>query len=54
MGQTVIRTIIQKIKLCAPAWYATVVDKATDVANKEQFNLSVQSKCAGQEALTRL
>lgn len=30
------------MKECKPAWYAIIVDEATDVANKEQLNLSIR------------
>ena len=30
------------IKKCVPAWYATIADEATDVAKREQLNLSIR------------
>ena len=42
MGLAVLRTLLDTINKCSPPWYAVVADEATDVANKEQFNLSIR------------
>lgn len=42
MGLSVLRSLLSKVKECKPAWYAIIVDEATDVANKEQLNLSIR------------
>ena len=41
MGLSVLRSFLSKVKECKPAWYSIIVDEATDVANKEQLNLSI-------------
>ena len=33
---------MNNIKECSPAWYAIIADEATDVANREQLNLSIR------------
>ena len=42
MGQSVLRTLFSNIKKVTPRWYAIIADEATDVPNREQFNLSLQ------------
>ena len=42
MGQSVLRTLLSDMKKPSPAWFSVLCDEATDVANKEQFNLSVR------------
>ena len=42
MGLFVLRSLLSKVKDCKPAWYAIIVDEATDVSNKEQLNLSIR------------
>ena len=42
MGQSILRTLFKNIKESVPAWFAVVADEATDVANREQFNLSIR------------
>ena len=41
MGHKILRQLLACIKCCVPSWYAVIiVDKATDVACREQMNLS--------------
>jgi hypothetical protein len=42
MGQSVLRTLLGTIRESTPAWFAVIADEATDVANREQFNLSIR------------
>ena len=42
MGQSALRTLLSNIKKVTPTWYAIIADEATDVANREQFNLSLR------------
>ena len=42
MGLSVLRTLLSNIKKVTPSWYGIIADKATDVANREQFNLSLR------------
>ena len=42
MGQSILRTLLKNIKGSIPAWFAVIADEATDVANREQFNLSIR------------
>lgn len=42
MGMMVLRTVLSKMKTVTPSWYAIIADEATDVANREQFNLSLR------------
>ncbi len=42
MGQKVLRQILEKIKSNSPYWYSVIADEATDVACREQFNLSIR------------
>ena len=41
MGQSVLRTLLSKIKVTTPSWYAIIADEATDVRIREQL------PCAG-------
>ena len=40
--QSVLRTMRSKIKKTTLSWYAIIADEATDVANREQLNLSLR------------
>ena len=42
MGQTVLRRLLNNITKTSPAWFSILADEATDVANREQFNLSIK------------
>ena len=42
MGQNVLRRLLSRIKANDPGWYAIVADEATDVACREQFNVSIR------------
>ena len=44
MGFDVLRSLLENIKLCVPAWYAILGDEAADIdiANREQINLSIR------------
>ena len=42
MSLSVLRTLLGKVRASSHPWYAIVFDEATDVANGEQFNMSVQ------------
>ena len=42
MGLSVLRTLLSNIKKVTPSWYGIIADEATDVANREQFNLSLR------------
>ena len=37
-----LRSLLTNIKKCVPAWYAIIADEATDVAKREQLNLSIR------------
>ena len=37
MGQSVLRTLLSKIKVTTPSWYAIIADEATDVRIREQL-----------------
>ena len=37
-----LRILLSKIKRTTPSWYAIFADEATDVANREQLNLSLR------------
>ena len=41
MGHNILRQLLVRIK-CVPSWYAVIVDEATDVACREQMNLSIR------------
>ena len=43
MGLKVHRSLLEKFKQYDPAWYAVIADEATDVADREQFTLSIRS-----------
>ena len=42
MGQSILRMILKKINGSNPSWYAVICDETTDVACKEQLNLSIR------------
>ncbi len=42
MGQSVLHSLLTNINKSSPAWYAIIGDEATDVANREQLNLSIR------------
>jgi len=42
MGQKVLRQILEKIKSNSPYWYSVIADEATDIACREQLNLSIR------------
>ena len=42
MGLNVLCTMVDNIKAQSPAWYAIIGDEATDISNREQFNLSIR------------
>ena len=42
MGQRILREILAKINGSVPGWYSVIADEATDVACREQFNLSIR------------
>ena len=42
MGLSMLRSLLTNIKKCVPAWYAIIADEATDVAKREQLNLSIR------------
>ena len=42
MGLSVLRTLLSNIKMVTPSWYSIIADEATDVANREQLNLSLR------------
>ena len=42
MGQSVLRSLLTNMKDAEPAWYAIIADEATDVASREQLNLTIR------------
>ena len=42
MGQSVLRTLLGSIRQASPAWFSVLADEATDVVNREQFNVSIR------------
>ena len=42
MGHNILRMILDKINRSNPSWYAVICDETTDVACKEQMNLSIR------------
>ncbi len=42
MGQSILRSLIQKICACSPSWYSVTGDEATDMSYKEQLNISIR------------
>ena len=42
MGLSVLRSLLMNIKKCVPAWYAIIADENTDVAKREQLNMSIR------------
>ena len=43
MGLKALQSLLEKVKECDPAWYAIIADEATDIANREQFTLTIRS-----------
>ena len=41
MGQSILRMILNKINSSSPPWYSVICDETTDVACREQLNLSI-------------
>ena len=42
MDQTVLRIFLRNLNETSPSWFAVFADEETDVANREQFNLSIR------------
>ena len=42
MGNTLLRSLLQIIKQNSPTWYAIMGDEASDIANREQLNISIR------------
>ena len=42
MSNNLLWLILTKIKSNSPFWYSVIGDEASDIANKEQFNLSIR------------
>ena len=42
MGHTVLRSLLHRITSNSPAWYSIIGDEATDVASREQLNISIR------------
>ena len=42
MGQSILRVILNKINSSNPPWFAVICDETTDVACKEQLNVSIR------------
>ena len=42
IGKSLLHVILENVRKCTPPWYSLIGDKATDVANREQFNLSIR------------
>lgn len=42
MGLSVLRSLLSNIKECSPPWYAIIADEATNIANRNQLNLSIR------------
>ena len=42
MGKTLLCVILENVRKCTPPWYSLIGDEATDVAYREQFNLSIR------------
>jgi len=43
MGLNVLHSLLARFKQSIPAWYAVIVDEATDVTQSEQLTLTIQS-----------
>ena len=41
MGNTLLRSLLQIIKQNSPVWYAIIGDEVSDIANREQLNISI-------------
>ena len=42
MGNTLLRSLLQNIIQNSPAWHAIMGDEASDIANREQLNISIR------------
>ena len=42
MGNTLLRSLLQIIKQNSPVWYAIIGDEASDIASREQLNISIR------------
>lgn len=42
MANTLLRSLLTKVSANTPSWYSVIGDEATDVAKREQFNLSIR------------
>ena len=42
MGNTLLCSLLQNIKQNSPAWYAIMGDEASDIASREQLNISIR------------
>ena len=42
MGATRVQTLYSNIRNIIPAWFTAIVDEATDVKNREQFNFVIR------------
>jgi len=42
MANTLLRSLLLRIAENAPSWYSIIRDEATDIAKREQFNLSIR------------
>jgi len=42
MGNTLLHSLLHNIKQNSPAWYAIMGDEASDVANREELNISIR------------
>ena len=42
MANTLLRLLLTKILANTPSWYSVIGDEATDIAKREQFNLSIR------------
>ena len=42
MGNILLRSLLQNIKQNSSAWYAIMGDEASDIANREQLNISIR------------
>ena len=42
MGNTLLRSLLQNIKQNSPTWYTIMGDEASDIANREQLNISIR------------
>ena len=52
MGATLVLTLYSNIRTINPAWFTLIADEATDVQNRELFNLVIRwfdDKCEASE-----